>query len=239
MKLGFRLLGVIGAAGLFTMLVSAPAIAAQAPIHTANSAGYQGNSSAGITKFTGSVNVPTITCPTTGSPFMDATISLGGSSSGSLNFMWNASCTNGSLSLEGAAAIMCLGSAGGICEPEAQVNAAAGDSLTFSLRENTATSTTTITVINSTEQQTASASAHILLKESVVNAETDISGTKPGSVTPIPKFTPITFGNLKINGAILSSLHPIEFEMYDGTTLQVATSSISSTGTFTNTFKHV
>jgi hypothetical protein len=27
--------------------------------------------------------------------------------------------------------------------------------------------------------------------------------------------------------------------MYDGTTLQVATSSISSTGSFSNTFKHV
>ena len=127
----------------------------------------------------------------------------------------------------------------GICEPEAQVNAKPGDSLTFSLSENTATSTTTITAINSTEKQTASASAHILLKESVINAETGIFGSKPGSVTPIPKFTPITLANLKFNGAILSSFHPTEFEMYDGSTLQVATSAISSTGSFTNTFKHV
>ena len=57
--------------------------------------------------------------------------------------------------------------------------------------------------------------------------------------TPIPSFTPVKFTSLKFNGAILSSFKPVKIEMFDGATLQVATSSISSTGSFSNTFKHV
>jgi hypothetical protein len=234
-----RLVGVIGLAGALAMMLSAPAAAASAVVHTKNNAGYSATSSTGITSFTGSLNVPTITCPATGSPFMSASVNLAGASSGPIVFTLDADCSSGSLFLLYAAAFFCLSSTGGICEPEAQVNAAAGDVLNFSLREDTKTSTSTVEVINPTEKQSSSASAHTLLSEPSITAQTFIGGSKPGNVTPIPSFTPIKFSDLKFNGAILSSFSPTKFEMYDGTTLQVATSSISSAGTFTNTFKHV
>lgn len=239
MKLSFRLGGVIGLAGALAVTLSVPAAAAPAALHTKNNAGYTANSATGITSFTGTLGVPTITCPATGSTFISAAVNLGGDSSGSMVFTWDTTCSNGTLFGLDAAAFFCLSSTGGICEPEAHVAAAPGDVLNFSLSENTATTTSTVSVVNSTEKQSSSASAHVLLSESVINAETDISGSKPGNVTPIPSFTPIKFGNLKFNGAILSSFSPLKFEMYDGTTLQVATSAISSTGTFTTTFKHV
>jgi hypothetical protein len=239
MRLSFRLAGVIGLAGALAMMLSAPAAATSAVVHTKNSAGYSATSPTGITSFTGTLNVPTITCPATGSLFMSVSVNLGGDSSGSIVFTLDGNCSSGSLFGLDAAAFFCLSSTGGICEPEAHVAAAAGDVLNFSLSEHTSTSTSTVTVINPTEKQSSSASAHTLLSEPSINAQTDISGSKPGNVTPIPSFTPIKFSNLKFNGEILSSFSPIKFEMYDGTTLQVATSSISSTGTFTNTFKHV
>jgi hypothetical protein len=239
MRPSFRFVGVIGLAGALATMLSAPAAATSVVVHTKNSAGYSATSSTGITRFTGSLNVPTITCPATGSPFMSAFVSLGGASSGSIRFTLDVNCSSGSLFLSDAAAFFCLGSTGGICEPEAQVSAAAGDVLNFSLSEDTKTSTSTVEVINSTEKQTSSASAHTLLSEPSIGAETFIAGSKPGNVTPIPSFTPIKFSDLKFNGAILSSFSPTKIEMYDGTTLQVATSSISSAGTFTNTFKHV
>ena len=97
-----------------------------------------------------------------------------------------------------------------------------------------------IKITNSAEKQTASASAHSLLSEPDINATTGFCcSNAQGNVTPIPSFTPIKFSNLKFNGRILSSFHPSSWDMYDGKILQVATSSISSSGTFTNTFKHV
>ena len=170
---------------------------------------------------------------------MSASVNLAGAPSGFIVFTLDAQCSSGSLFLLSATAFFCFSSTGGICEPEAQVNAAAGDVLNFSLSEDTKTSTSTVEVINSTEKQSSSASAHTLLSEPSITAQTSISGSKPGNVTPIPSFTPIKFSDLKFNGAILSSFSPFKYEMYDGTTLQVATSSISSAGTFTNTFKHV
>jgi hypothetical protein len=238
MKPDFRLAGVVCGAGALTLMLSAPAVAAPAAVHAKDFAGYVATSPTGITSFTGSLTIPAITCPATGSPIMTVQVDLGGSSFQVL-LGWQAHCASGSLSLPGASALFCSNS-GQFCGPSAGVNAAPGDSIQFSMSENTKTTTTTVKLTNSTEKQNASASVQSLLSQPDIGVTTAFCcGNAQGNVTPIPSFTPIKFGNLKFNGAILSSFNPIREEMFDGTTLQVATSSVSSTGSFTNTFKHV
>jgi len=233
-KWKFRLVGVVGVAGTVTLMLSVPAAAA---VHSKDFAGYIATSATGITSFTGTLSLPTVTCPATGSPSVEPQIFLSGDSLYSIDFTWFAGCSNGSLSLIAAEADFCP-NAGSFCSPIGAINAAPGDSLQFAMSESTKTSTTTLKLTDSTKKQTASASVHALLSETSIQAGTLFCcGT--GNITPIPSFTPIKFGNLKFNGAILSSFSPIRYEMYDGTTLQAATSSISATGAFTNTFKHV
>ena len=235
-KWNSRLVGVVGLAGAVTMMLSAPAAAAPAVVHSKDFAGYKATSSTGITGFTGTLNLPSVTCPATGSPSLEPQIFLSGDSLYSIDFSEFLGCSNGSPSLIAAEADFCP-NAGSSCSPIGGVEPAPGDSLQFAMSENTKTSTTTLKLTDSTKKQTASASVHALLSETGIQAGTSFCcGT--GNITPIPSFTPIKFGNLKFNGAILSSFSSTSYEMYDGTTLQAATSSISSTGTFTNTFKH-
>lgn len=239
MKLNFRLASVIGLASVLTMMLSNPAAATTSVTHSNNFAGYSSTSSIAVTSFTGSLSVPSITCPATGSPHVSATLNLNGDPAYDLIFGWQAQCTNGSLILDGVSAIFCP-TAGQFCNPSAGVSAAPGDSIQLSMSENRKTSTTTVKLTNSTQKQTASASVRSLLSEPSIGAGTGIcSATCQGNTTPIPSFNPIKFGNLKFNGLTLSSFSPTRIEMFDGTTLQVATSSVSSTGTFTTTFKHV
>jgi len=107
--------------------------------------------------------------------------------------------------------------------------------------ESAGTGYTTLTVTNVTQQQIGSAAIHQLPSFTSVQVGTTFccsSGTSQ-NITPIPSFTAVKFSALKFDGALLSALSPAESEMYDHTVLQVATSAISSTGGFTNTFKHV
>jgi hypothetical protein len=47
------------------------------------------------------------------------------------------------------------------------------------------------------------------------------------------------FGNLLFNGVTLSSLSNLtRYAMYDGTTLQMKATSITSTGSFTTVWEH-
>jgi hypothetical protein len=49
----------------------------------------------------------------------------------------------------------------------------------------------------------------------------------------------VTYAQLKFNGALLSSMSPTESNLYDGSVLQVATSAITSTGSFSTKFVHI
>src|SRR5215472_16529285 len=98
MRPSFRLVGVTGVAGALAMMLSAPAAAAPVAVHTKDFAGYSATSSTGITSFTGSLKVPTITCPATGSQSLSALIGLTGASSGGfISFTLTAQCNGGSL----------------------------------------------------------------------------------------------------------------------------------------------
>ncbi len=57
--------------------------------------------------------------------------------------------------------------------------------------------------------------------------------------SPIPSFTPVTFGKLRFDGATLASLSPIAYEMVYANTLEAVMEPISSAGTFKAFFKNV
>jgi hypothetical protein len=50
------------------------------------------------------------------------------------------------------------------------------------------------------------------------------AGTLNGPSSPVPAFTPITFGDVTFNLSTLSDFNPTKSELYDGSVLQVATS---------------
>jgi hypothetical protein len=112
MKLSFRLISVTGVAVALAMMISAPASAAVSVQHSTNLAGYAVTSATGITSFTGSVNMPTVTCPTTGTPGMFGVVELTGNPTYSVDLSWTADCSNGSLVVTAATADFCP-SAGG------------------------------------------------------------------------------------------------------------------------------
>lgn len=205
---------------------------------SASFAGYNATATTPFTSFSGSLTAPTtVTCPATAQLDMNMAVTLG-SASATAYFSTDFDCSNGSLAFGDAyAAISC----GSVTCPQGNVSFKPGDVLHFKLVESTSTGYTTLTITNATQQQIASAAIHQLPSFTSVQAGTTFccaTGTSP-NITPIPSFTAVKFSALKFDGALLSALSPSESEMYDGTVRQVATSAISSTGGFTNTFKHV
>ncbi len=99
--------------------------------------------------------------------------------------------------------------AGETCGPSAATNIAAGDLLKLSMTTNTAKSTTTVSISNVTEHQSASATIGAVVSLTFISAVTTFSNAGgTGNVTPIPTFTTVAFGALKFNGALLSTLAP-------------------------------
>lgn len=223
-------------AGASVMLFAGPASATITK--SPSFAGYGATATTPFASFSGSLTAPTtVTCPASGQVDMNMAVTLG-SASDTAYFSTDFFCSNGSVVTGDAYASICYG--GPTC-PQGNVAFKPGDVLHFKLAESASTGYTTLTVTNATQQQIASAAVHQLPSFTSVQAGTSFccsSGTSQ-NITPIPSFTAVKFSALKFNGALLSALSPAESEMYDGTVLQVATSAISSTGGFTNTFKHV
>jgi hypothetical protein len=96
-----------------------------------------------------------------------------------------------------------------------------------------------VNVTDTTTKVSASASATVTASLTDIVAKTLFQNGHTGNISPIPSFTKIQYRRLLFNGAILSTLNPTEYEMYDGTTLQVATTPVGAGGTFTTAFKHV
>jgi hypothetical protein len=76
-----------------------------------------------------------------------------------------------------------------------------------------------------------------------VSVETSFCEESPVStcsnVSPIPTFTAVKYANFKFNGAFLPAFSPTKYNLYNGSVLQVSTTSISSTsGSFSTVFKH-
>ena len=231
-----RLGGTASAAVGMVMLLGTAALAAPTVTKSDNSAGYSVIAGSPITSFSGTLNVPKVTCPATGSSGMSAVISLSDpSSAGSASFGWSANCSGGSAQYDDSFAGLILD--GRFAGTDTTI--APGDSLKFSMTQSTTKGTVKVTVIDETNKLSGTATAHIDPSLTDLAAETSFFvGGSSGVVTPIPSFTPVVFGSLKFNGVALSSLNPTKIEMYDGIVLQVATSSIGSSGTFSTTFRH-
>jgi Peptidase A4 family len=199
-----------------------------------SSAGYTATDPSPITSFSGTLNVPTVTCPSSGNVNMNANINLTDPvSSYGAGFGWLIICSGGTATYSAAAAEVFMG-AGEISAGEVAISN--GDTLNLAMTNKAGV--IKVSVTDTTSKVSASASAAVPASLTSILAKTLFSNGQSGNISPIPSFTNIQYGHLKFNAAILSSLSPTEYQMYDGTVLQVATNPIGAAGTFTTTFKH-
>jgi hypothetical protein len=210
--------------------LAAPAVGT-ADLRTPNQAGFVASATAPITRFTGTLGVPTLTCPASGDVNITAFVYLTDPNTGeSANFGWFASCSDGTAVYEFAA----VGIDGGA---NASVTIAPGDTLRFSMRQNAVKGTVTASVQDLATDLSVSATAVIDPAFEDISATTSFC-VCAGNVSPIPSFTPVVFGKLKFDGSPLGSFSPTKYEMYDGSVRQVKTSIISRRGTFSSIFEH-
>lgn len=228
-KVGGSILGVLGA----VVLLAGPAFPAPSTIiDTETSAGYAATLTVPITSLSGALSVPTVTCPSTGTLSLLSEFYLKPTTTTEAGLLgWNDTCTAGVLGQPFAFV--------DVDGANASINISPGDALKFSLTETTGSSIVALKVADATNDLGATVTASVNPSFTTLSALTFVSNGGTGNVTPIPSFTPIHFGSLKVNNAALTTYTPTEYEMYDGSTLQIATSAISTAGAFTTTFKHV
>ena len=237
---------MVVAAALTCLLGVAAAPAASASslpaVKSSNFAGYTASSSSAITTFSGGITLPNVTCPLTG-PGSDffAVAEIQDTSGNIATLSVGGQClpvNNGVPSL-GPAQIAIYSNFSPSLDVGATVGVAEGQTVDATVTEQPGTGITSITITNPATKTSGSASTPLVPTFTSVEAglqQNSFSG--PGSFTPIPSFTSFKFHSLKFNGATLATLSPTKSEMYDGPTLQVATSAISATGTFATIFKH-
>jgi hypothetical protein len=209
----------------------------------ANFAGYDATASTPITTFSGGITLPTVTCPTTGSgSSFFAEVDLGDAFGTVAILSVGGQClpANNGVATIFPASIQLISNVSPSLDAGASVGLAAGQTVNATITVNTGAGMTSLTITNPATKTKGSASTPLAPSFTSVNAgldQTAFSG--PGNVTPIPTFTAFTFSGLKFNGATLATLSPTESEMFDGSTLQVATSTIAANGSFSTIFKHV
>ena len=203
-------------------------------VHSTSFAGYQAYDPTPITTFSGTLTMPTFTCPPTGSFNFSAEVSLNSPAGQDGGMNWNTSCYNGT-SQGSSASVYVLDAAAQLVG--AEVGIAPGQSVQAAITPNTLTGRTTVTIKNLTTSANAKGSTPNLVSFNGVFAALS-DGNYSGTGMAIPSFTKATFGKLLFNGATLATLSPTRYDLYDGTTLQVATTPISASGTFSTVFKH-
>lgn len=228
----------LGASAGATLVMAGLASASWANVplvKTTSQAGYTATDPNAITSFTGSMNVPTLTCP----------------ASGNINIFNEVDISGGGVFVEMGTQLFCSGGTAdynaGTAQFDGSLSAASfvsispGDSLKFSMTYAPASGLLTAKVTDNTKKTTGVVSGHTGVVLQSVVAVTNITGSTGGGTSPIPSWTPSQhFNTLKFNGALLSSLSSLTKEqMYDGTTLQVAATAISAAGSFSTVFKHV
>jgi hypothetical protein len=245
MTIGARIV-VAGALSLLLGAAATPVASAANPlvVQNPNFAGYSATAPSAITTFSGAIKVPTVTCPSTGggSSFF-ATAEIGDSSGIFVNFTVGGQClpVNGGAPTIAPASIELSSNYSPSFDTGASVGVAAGQTVRATITEHAATGFTSLTISNPTTKASGSASTPLLpsFKDVQAGLQQDAFSGPGTSFTPIPSFTMFSFIGLKYNGATLATLSPTQSEMYDGSTLQVATSAISAAGTFNAIFKHV
>jgi hypothetical protein len=221
------------AVGLVGTVSATPALAgARTIVHSTNFAGYTASSVTSVTSFSGSLSSPTLTCPATGQFTIQPEVRVTSPThQASVSAYEVLSCSNGS-AFGGQFDASVTNAAGKSAFAGLQV--APGDSLRFKMTESDA-GVATILVSNVTAGTTATAAANGVGGLTEITVGTTLNSPAP---TPIPSFTPITFGGLRIGASTLSAFTTTESEIFNGIVLQVSTSAISANGGVVNRFVH-
>jgi hypothetical protein len=201
-------------------------------------AGYSATASSPITSFTGSIDAPLATCPSSGDVGMFMRIQLvDPSTQEGVSFLPLLICNGGTVSNYIAEAQV-NGPSGH--NSVVDVDVTPGDILKFTLTQNTTKGTTTGKVEDVTTGFSGTVFAKIAPSMTSISALTYFctTTTSCSNVSPIPSFSKVTYSHLTFNGALLSSLSPTRYDLKDGTVLQVTTSKISTLGSFSTTFEH-
>jgi len=230
------MIAIIGMCCLVGALGVGPASASSlSTVHSTSFAGYQASLVTPVTTISGTLTVPALTCPATGQVNLSAQVSAFSPSGQDAGFDWYAYCSNGVAYYNGASVYT---NNGGSTLVGANVGIAPGQTIKAAINQNTVTGKTTVTIKNLTTLANASGSTPNLLSFVGVSAGLFDQNTSGVGMT-IPSFSKVTFGKLLFNGAPFSTLSSTRSDLYNGSTLQVATTPISSTGTFSTVFKHV
>ena len=239
---------ILAAGALSCLLGVAATSAASASnplvVQSANFAGYNATAASAITTFSGAIKMPTVTCPSTGGGSnFEASVEISDTSGNIAVLGVGGQCSpmNGGAATNFQAAVQMNRNFSPSLDAGASVGVAPGQTVHATITENATTGFTSLTIANPTTKASGSASTPLVPSFNDVRAGLDqLSFSAPGSsFTPIPSFTAFSFIGLKFNGATLATLSPTESEMYDGSTLQVATSAFGAGGGFNTIFKHV
>jgi hypothetical protein len=219
----------LGGAALAALLaVVGPAGAAVPDTAQHGSVAGYATVSTGITSFSGSMTVPTLTCPT-----QSTNISVYSQvQAGNVQFELAGDCNSTSQYFAAYAT-----AAGANAYSQSHFEVWAGQKVTYSATWNLKTGSTKLVVTNATTK----ASTSLFLPSGIavpLSYEVQFEACCGSPLTPIPAFTPWVFGPQQINGASLATLSPTQYNMYNGTVLQAATSALTTAGGFTVTFKH-
>jgi hypothetical protein len=238
---------VVAAAMVSTLLIAAGPTALANPlsaasvVHSTDFAGYNATITTPVTTVTGTLTVPTVTCPAAGLNEMSSGINLDGT--GSMFAEVFILCYDGALEQNPLLEVGINSSAGPTEGGIGDIAVSSGDRLSFSLSDDTAAKSLAGLVKDKTNGFSASAKGPGSIEPMAgtplsVQAGTSVVGNGTGPTT-VPSFTPgFTIGALKFGSSTLSTFSPMESEMYNGTTLQIATGKISTAGSFITTFKH-
>jgi hypothetical protein len=217
-------------------VVAAPAASALGMfvVKSTSFAGYAAATQSGITTFSGTITIPALTCPSTGSVDANAYVYLLNRTSGAgAVAQVLASCANGSATYRGAYVEVESSSSPTAVWAAVSTADAPGQIIRFAITVHA--SAVTASVKNLTTGTSGSLNFPVMTSPSY----TSITAGTAFSSSPIPSFTKVVFGAPKFNGVSLAFLSPTTYDMYDGSTLQVAPNAISTTGTFATIFSHV
>jgi hypothetical protein len=217
-------------------VTSAPAASAlgKVVVHSTSFAGYAAAAQSGIATFSGTITIPALTCPSTGSVDINSYVFLfNRSSTAGAVAQVLASCVNGSAIYRGAYAQVESSSSPTAVWAATSTSDVPGQQIRFTIAVHA--SSVTASVRNLTTGTSGSLNFPVTTSPSY----TSITAGTAFSSSPIPSFTKVVFGALKFNGVSLAFLSPTTYDMYNGTTLQVAPGAFSTAGTFADIFSHV
>jgi hypothetical protein len=200
-------------------------------VHSTSFAGYGASLAGTVTTFSGTMSVPTVTCPATGNTTLEPEVTLD-TAGQFIAFFDSINCSGGVASPAFVFASV-FPITGGYDTASATLSPAAGDTVRMQL--TIAKGKVTVKISDAKGGTSGSATAPVTGTLTSIDAGTSVYGNTPNVV---PTFTTISFGSLKLGAAALSTLSPTEYAIYNGSTRQVSTSTITAGGSFHNTFVH-